>query len=408
MISREPLLAGMRVVEFGSFVAVPSAGMNLAALGADVIRIDPIGGASDVNRAPLDAEGRSIYWASLNKAKRSVALNLRSEEGREIATAIATQPGRDAGFFVTNAVGEGWFSEMNLRARREDLVWLRLQGYADGRPALDYTVNWEVGFSAVTGPGDSAAPTLHVLPAWDLLAGVHVALSLVAAERRRGRTGEGCSIALSLMDVALWSADALGLFAEIQLLGTGRGRTGDFVYGTFGTPFRTADGEQVMVVALTRRQWCDLVAVTGLEQELARLEEETGEYLSDEHTRWRHRERVRDLLAPWFAAHTMEEIGGTLAPTRLVWSVLRNFEATLRDPVVKENPLFRPVVHPELGPLTAMTYPAVFGTEYDRREPVAPMLGASTEETLTEVLGLSASAVGDLIDRGIVAGVPRA
>lgn len=397
-------LAGMRVVESGMYVAVPSGAMTLASLGADVIRIDPIGGASDTTRAPVDADGTSIYWASMNKGKRSVMLDLRSDEGRELATAIATAPGPEAGFFITNATGDGWYSEDSLRARREDLIWIRLLGNADGRPALDYTVNWEVGFAAATGPGDTASPTMHALPAWDLLAGMHVALSLLAAERRRSRTGRGESVVLSLADVALWSTDALGILAEVQLTGSGRERTGDFVYGTFGTPFDTASGPPVIIVALTKRQWLDLVAVTGTEEQVAALEASTGARMTDEHARWHHREELRAMMAPWFAARTTEEALEALRPTRLVSSALGTFDEVASGPLLRDNPLFAPVEHPRLGALRAMSYPGIFGGPFERPAPLAPVLGQHTEAVLAELLGLGAAEIGDLMDRGVVAG----
>lgn len=402
----EAPLSGLRVVESGTFVAVPSGTMTLASLGAEVIRIDPVGGASDTTRAPLDPSGTSIYWTSMNKSKRSVMLDLRKPEGRELAMAIATAPGPGSGFFVTNAVGDGWFSEPRLRVRREDLIWVRLLGYSDGRPALDYTVNWELGFAAVTGPGGCEDPTMHVLPAWDLLAGMHIALCLLAAERRRSRTGGGEHIVLSLTDVALWSADALGLLAEVQLTGRARERTGDFVYGTFGTSFGTSDGPPVIIVALTERQWSDLVAITGADAEVAALESETGERMEDEHARWRHRERLRALMAPWFATRTTADVLATLRGTRLVSSGLGRFDETANGPLLKENPLFRGVTHPELGALRAMGNPAIFARSFDRPAPVAPVLGQHTESVLAEVLGLSAAEIGGLLDRGVAAG-PR-
>lgn len=397
-------LEGLRIVESGIFVAVPSAAMTLASLGADVIRIDPIGGASDSTRAPVDADGNSIYWASMNKGKRSIMLDLRSEEGRELATALATAPGPEAGFFVTNAIGDGWFSDAALRARREDLIWVRLLGNADGRPALDYTINWEVGFAATTGPGDTDSPTMHALPAWDLLAGMHVALSLLAAERRRTRTGHGESVQISLADVALWSTDALGILAEAQLTGKGRERTGDYVYGTFGTPFDTADGPPVMIVALTKRQWLDLVAVTGTDDAVAALEASAGVSLTDEHARWHHRVVLRDMMAPWFAARTTDEALDALRPTRLVSSALGTFDDVASGPLLRDNDLFSPVEHPRLGPLRAMGYPGVFAGAFERPAPLAPVLGQHTEIVLSEVLGLSTANIGDLMDRRIAAG----
>lgn len=400
-------LAGLRVVESGHFVAVPSSGMTLASLGADVIRIDPIGGASDTTRAPIDADGNSIYWASMNKGKRSIMLDLRSDEGRELATTIATAPGPEAGFFITNAIGEGWFSDEALRARRKDLVWIRLLGNADGRPALDYTINWEIGFAATTGPGDSDSPTMHALPAWDLLSGMHVALSLLAAERRRSRTGRGESVEISLADVALWSTDALGIFAELQLTGKGRERTGDYVYGTFGTPFDTADGPPVMIVALTERQWIDLVAVTGTETAVSDLEASVGESMTDEHVRWRNRVRLREMMAGWFGARTTEEALDALRPTRLVSSALGTFDDVASGPLLRDNDLFAPVEHPRLGPMRAMGYPGVFAGAFERPAPLAPVLGQHTEDVLSEVLGLSTATIGDLLDRRIAAGTQR-
>lgn len=400
MAVRAPL-SGMRVVEFGSFVAIPSGGMTLASLGADVVRIDPIGGASDIRRAPLGPDGTSIYWASLNKGKRSIMLDLKSAEGQELASAIATASGPDAGYFTSNAVGEGWHSLDPLRARRSDLIWIRLEGYPDGRPALDYTVNWEVGFASITGPGDSASPTMHALPAWDLLAGMHVALSLLAADRRRSRTGLGDAIRISLMDVALWSTDALGIFNAVDLLGAGRERTGDFVYGTFGTAFTTQDDEQIMLIALTERQWRDLVDVTDTRDAIAQLEAATGEDLGDEHVRWQRREEVRRILAPWFRERPAAAVGSVLSKTRIIWSSLRTFEEAARDPYFANNPLAGEARHPKLGVVRGMTYPGSFASGFERAAPVAPVLGADTEPVLSETLGLTQQDIGSLIDRGI-------
>ena len=98
-------LAGVRVVEFASFVAAPSSGLALAQLGAEVIRVDPLGGNVDYRRWPLSSQtGASLYWNSLNRGKRSVTLDLKSARGRDLLLALATAPGADAGVVVDNAV----------------------------------------------------------------------------------------------------------------------------------------------------------------------------------------------------------------------------------------------------------------------------------------------------------------
>ena len=136
-------LTGMQVVECASYVAGPTGGLTLAQLGAEVVRIDPLGGGHDYLRWPLAPSGESYYWSSLNKGKRSVAVDLRSPEGQELVVALITAPGPDRGLLIDNVVGRPWLAHDALEARRPDLIHLRVQGHPDGRPAVDYTVNAE-------------------------------------------------------------------------------------------------------------------------------------------------------------------------------------------------------------------------------------------------------------------------
>src|SRR5215467_9596355 len=96
------LLEDLRIIELSAFVAAPLGGMTMAQMGAEVIRIDPIGGGIDFNRWPVAANGASLYWAGLNKAKRSVAVALNKPEGRELVRALATAPGPGGGIVLTN------------------------------------------------------------------------------------------------------------------------------------------------------------------------------------------------------------------------------------------------------------------------------------------------------------------
>ena len=97
-----PVLEGLRVVEGSAFVAAPLGGMTLAQLGAEVIRFDAIGGGLDYQRWPVTEEGVSLFWAGLNKGKKSIQVDLRSEAGREIITQLIAQPGTDNGIFLCN------------------------------------------------------------------------------------------------------------------------------------------------------------------------------------------------------------------------------------------------------------------------------------------------------------------
>ena len=190
-------LAGVRVVEVSSFVAAPLCGMTLAHLGADVIRVDPIGGAADYKRWPLTEDNESIYWAGLNKGKRSFAADFRNPDAQQLIRDLVI----DAGILVTNAAGRQWLDYDELAAIRPDLIHVQVLGRADGTGAVDYTVNAAAGFPRVTGPENLSDPVNHVLPAWDVACGLYAALSIASAVYRREITGAGTRIVLPLEDV---------------------------------------------------------------------------------------------------------------------------------------------------------------------------------------------------------------
>ena len=146
------LLSDLKIVEATAFIAAPYAGLTLAQMGADVIRIDPIGGGLDYNRWPLTENGRSVYWAGLNKGKRSVTLNVRDPEGQEIAHALMTRSDPGAGIVLSNLPARGWLDFETLKVKRNDLIMVSLSGNRDGSVALDYTVNAAAGFPSITIP----------------------------------------------------------------------------------------------------------------------------------------------------------------------------------------------------------------------------------------------------------------
>lgn len=248
--------------------------MTLAQLGADVVRVDPIGGVADYRRWPVSsATGDSLYWAALNKGKRSLELDLRSPEGRELVLALAALPGPGRGVVIDNNVGRPWLSYDALRARRPDAVHVHIQGHADGRAAVDYTVNAAVDVPSLTGPVGLADPVNHVLPAWDLLTGMAAVSAVLAGLHRRGRSGTGSYLEIALADVALAGVANLRWLSEADDRRRDRPRHGNHVYGSFGVDFETRDGHRVMVVALTPRQWDALRSVTATAKVFSALED---------------------------------------------------------------------------------------------------------------------------------------
>jgi len=399
----DQILSGLRVVEGAAFVAAPSGAMTLAQLGADVIRFDLIGGGLDYRRWPVDGRGNSLFWAGLNKGKRSIAVDFRKPEGQELLTRLIAAPGEDAGLFISNFPARGWLSYDSLRRRREDLIYVNLTGDRHGGSAVDYTVNPQVGMPWLTG--DGREPVNHVLAAWDLITGQTLALGLLAAERHRRKTGQGQLVKLALADVALATMGHLGYLAEAQLQGE-REACGNYLFGAYGKDFATADGQRVMVVGLTGNQWSALRKATGLGAELDRLGERLGLDLNAEGNRFRAREEISALFAPWFGARDFAQVRATLDEHGVCWGKYQTVrELVTADPECSTaNPLFAEVEQPGIGRYLMPGSPLNFATH--ARAPVAPAprLGEHTDQILAEELSLSAAEIGRLHDAKVVAG----
>lgn len=398
-------LSGLRVVEGSAFVAAPSGGMALARLGAEVIRFDPIEGALDGGRWPLAPSGVSLFWTGLNKGKKSVRVDIRRPEGRELVAAIITAPGPDAGIFLTNFPARGWLSYRELQRARGDLIMVELQGNSDGSSEVDYTVHPATGFPWATGPAYVNEPTNSLLPSWDLLLGVNAALAILAAERVRSRTGAGDLIQIALSDVALGTVGDLGRIAQAELGGSDVARDGNYLYGSFGHDFATKDGRRLMVVALTTRQWEALMTVTGLGMRFDELARFLNVDLDTEGARYECREFIASVLRPWFAAHTLAELREKLSGTGVSWGPYQTFAQLVGEDhrCSPLNPMFERIEQPGVGQvLTARSPLRWLETEMPPPLP-APQPGQHTEEVLTQVLGLGQSEISRLVEDGVVA-----
>ncbi len=391
-------LAGVRIVEISSFVAVPLAGMTLAQLGAEVIRVDPVGGAADYRRWPLTADGESIYWAGLNKGKLSAAIDVRSPEGQQLITRLIA----DSGVLITNVVGRQWQSYDTLVASRPDLIHVEVSGRADGGTGVDYTVNAGIGFPMVTGPSDLADPVNHVLPAWDVTCGLYVALAVATAVRRRDLTGMGQRIGVPLENVALATAGNLGFLTEVMINGVARERIGNSIYGQYGQAFVSADGASFMIVALTGRHFRDLAEVTGTAKAVAALGDALGADFADEGQRYRHRDALTGLFTGWFTGHGADQIAAALEKTSILWERYRTFADAAIDPKVTDNPLFSLLDQPRIGQYLAPGLPIAVEGAY-RPAACSPVLGDHTAEILRNRLGLSDDQIGQLTEAGTVA-----
>jgi 2-methylfumaryl-CoA isomerase len=253
-------------------------------------------------------------------------------------------------------------------------------------------------------------PFNHLLPAWDAITGSLAAAGLLAAERHRRLSGEGQLVSIALSDVAFAMVGNLGKIAEAQINQRGRPKDGNYLYGAFGRDFLTKEGRRIMIVALTLRQWENLVAATGLAETFAALEKMMDVDLVKEGDRFEAREVIGAVLKPWTTARTLEEIRTIFDAHDVCWGPYQTFmELVEQDPRCSEqNPLFQEVEQPGIGSYLMPGSPLLF--EACERLPPrrAPLLGEHTEEVLADVLGLTDAEIGRLHADGVIHGLDPA
>jgi 2-methylfumaryl-CoA isomerase len=404
------LLNNLSIIEVSSFVASPTAGLYCAQMGAEVIRVDHKAGGLDYDRYMLTGEGRSLSWENLNRAKKSVALDLRSGEGRELCVELAARTGN----CITNLPEQSFLSHAAMKAAQAesapDMTSVRIMGWHDGRQAMDFTVNAAAGYPLMCGPEEwdmaTAPPVNQVLPAWDFITGAYCAFALLAALRHRDATGEGSELRVPLGDVAIGTLANSGTMAEMLYRGGDRERLGNAIWGAFGRDFRTKDGVRFMVAALTPKQWNGLVEAFGVALPISQLELELGVKFADgDRPRFEHRHTLFDIFQNVAGSHDWKALSHRMAAEGCTFEKYRTAHEAANDPeLVAENPLFGPSPANPSG----FEYPAArsFANVPGRKagDPApAPYLGQHSEEVLAEKLGLQSGAIGKLVDAGTVA-----
>ncbi|MEL6486747.1 MAG: CoA transferase [Pseudomonadota bacterium] len=400
------LLSDLSLVEVSSFVASPTVGLYFGQMGAEVIRIDHKAGGLDYDRFMLTREGRSLSWENLNRAKKSVALDLRSGEGRELCVELAAKVGQ----CITNLPEKSFLSHAAMQAKREDMVSLRIMGWHDGRQAMDFTVNAASGYPLMTGPEEwdpeTAPPISQPMPAWDFITGAYSSFALMTALRHRDATGQGSEMRVPLGDVAIGTFANSGTMAEMLYREGNRERMGNAIWGAFGRDFQAKDGTRFMVAALTPKQWDGLIAAFDVAQPIAALEKELGvDFSAGDRPRFENRARLFDLFQAAAEQHDYADLAERMAAQGCTFERYRSHYEAAQDPMlVAENPLFGPSPQNPSG----FEYPATRSfanlPAHEAGEPLpAPYLGQHSEEVLAEKLGLSSGAIAKLIDAGTVA-----
>jgi crotonobetainyl-CoA:carnitine CoA-transferase CaiB-like acyl-CoA transferase len=383
-------LRGVRVVDLSRVLAGPYCTMVLADLGADVVKVErPEGGDETRSWGPPFAGGEAAYYLSVNRGKRSCAIDLSQPEGRELALELCA--GADAvieNFKVGGAdrLGVGYEA---VRARNPSVVYCSITGFGSereppGRPGYDFVAQAESGLMSINGPADGPPHKVGVAVV-DVLAGLHAAAAILAGLHG----GEGARIEVPLLDSGL--AGLVNVAQNALVTGAEPARYGNAHPNIVPyEAFETASG-QIAIAAANDGLFGALCGALGLEELVGRFPTNAE--------RVEHRAELIPLLAQRLRERPADEWIEELDAAGVPVGKVRTVPEALAAAAAAGRPATLTVDHPTAGPLGLVASP-IWGVSTGAPSP-PPLLGQHTSEVLTE-LGRSTSEIDALAERGVV------
>jgi CoA:oxalate CoA-transferase len=394
-----PLLAGLRVLDMTQVLSGPFGAQILADLGADVIKLEPPQG--DLARAmqPYFVGDDSVYFISLNRNKRSIAVDLKQSEGVDLVRRLAARCD-----VVIENNRPGVLDRLGLKAndiRRDNprVIWCAITGFGqDGpyrdKPAYDMIVQALSGGMSLTGePG--GRPVRAGIPIGDIAAGMYAAIAILAALNRRHATGQGETIDISMLDcqAAMLTYQA----AYFLHSGKGPGRQGS---GHDSIPvyraFTGGDGQDFVICAITEANWRALARVLA-EPALA-----TDARFATPRDRYDNRLPLWAHLEEAFKARPAADWVARLEAESVPVAVVNTLDQVVADPQIRHRGMVAELEAPDGRHARVMGNPMKFAATPAAPTRFAPQLGEDTAEVLGEVLGMSAGELAELERKRVV------
>lgn len=383
-----PPLSGIRVLEVGVFMAAPFAAMQLADLGAEVIKIEDPRSGDPVRASGPFVDGESSPYLRLNRNKESVALDLKSDAGKRAFLALV-----ETADVVMENLRPGAMARMGLDAAGVHAVNPRVV-YASGSgwgqdgplaplPGLDIMAQARSGIMSITGtPGGE--PVKVGVPLCDLVCGLYLALGVTAALRERDRTGAGQAIDVSLFEagvsLAVWEAGKYFATGEVGgPLGSAHQIQAPY------QAFRTADG-WITIGANTPNTWAGLCRTLGMEDALA------DERYGDATKRHALRGELQDLVESQTTTQSTDDLLAALGKAEVPCAPINDYSQVFTDDHLNTRRFFWDGAHPSLPPQRQIGSPMRMSASPSVRDHAGPPLGADTRAVL-ERAGVPADVV---------------
>ena len=381
------MLDGIRVLDLTQMVAGPLCTMLLGDMGADVIKVEPPGGDTSRELGRNRPGGESDYFLSLNRNKRSIVLDLKTEAGLATVRALAAQADVLVENFRPGTLEKLGIGYETLREGNERLIYCAMSGFGTSgpyrdRPALDPVIQAMSGLMQLTGTPESGPLKTGVLLS-DFVPPLFGTIGVVGALYARMTSGKGQRVDVSMLDATIFSmVPREGFYFSTGAM-PGRHGNAHYQISPWNT-YETQDGRHIMVVAHTAKYWHALLGAL----DLAHLADEAD--FIDNAARLANRVRLETLLADAFRRDTLAGWTTRLTDAGVLFSPVRNFDEVFSDPVVRDS-VVQTVSHPTEGEVPVLRNPMRLSGNPASIRSAPPLLGQHTEEILAEVAAMAAA-----------------
>ena len=391
-------LHGIRVLDLSRVLAGPYCTMVLGDLGADVIKVESPEGDETRAWGPPFTEGESAYYLCVNRNKRDMVINLKTDEGKTILRELAIQSDVLVENFRPGTLNKFGLDFETLHALNPKLIYCSITGFGQtgsmkDKPGYDFMIQASGGLMSITGEPDGE-PMKTGVAVVDLFAGQNAIIAILAALQARTLTGEGQHLDIALFDSQLgWLANVASNYLISGKLPKRHGNAHANIVPY--QSFQASDGWFAIAVG-NDRQFVRLCELLG-KPELA-----ANEKFATNSTRVQNREEIIALLASIFKMASVAEWLEKLDKAEIPCGPINNFEQVFSMPQVKEREMLVQMEHPTIGALPLVGSPLkMSATPVEYRIP-PPLMGEHTEDILMDVLGYSNEKVKELRNRGCV------